>query len=156
MNIKNQLDSILCKKYDTPRILHGLCTVKTDRIHAAVVSTCQHTLLMIVLTCICLWSRLFRMTLGVAPYHTWRHTGVIVRYWYVRVTYAHVAGWVGGIRKIKAIRWGAYYYSLDIDAIKKRKNAECNKQYRLKLKSLMQRQASTSTRIVVMRIGYIF
>jgi hypothetical protein len=44
----------------------------------------------------------------------------------------------------------------DIDAVKKRKNAECNKQYRLKSKLLLQRQASTSTRIVVMRIGYIF
>jgi hypothetical protein len=43
-----------------------------------------------------------------------------------------------------------------IDAVKKRKNAERNKRYRLKRKLLMQRQASTSTRIVVMRIGYIF
>jgi ribosomal protein S8E len=33
----------------------------------------------------------------------------------------------------------------DIDAVKKRKNAERNKQYRLKRKLLMQRQASTST-----------
>jgi hypothetical protein len=40
--------------------------------------------------------------------------------------------------------------------VKKRKNAERNKQYRLKRKLLMKRQASTSTRIVVMRIGYIF
>jgi hypothetical protein len=44
----------------------------------------------------------------------------------------------------------------DIDAVRKQKKAEYNKQYRLKLKLLMQRQASTSTRIVVMRIGYIF
>jgi hypothetical protein len=35
----------------------------------------------------------------------------------------------------------------DIDAVKKRKNAECIKQYRLKRKLLMQRQASTSTEI---------
>jgi hypothetical protein len=32
----------------------------------------------------------------------------------------------------------------DIDAVKKKKNAERNKQYRLKHKLLMQRQASTS------------
>jgi ribosomal protein S8E len=32
----------------------------------------------------------------------------------------------------------------DINAVKKRKNAERNKQYRLKRKLLMQRQASTS------------
>jgi hypothetical protein len=44
----------------------------------------------------------------------------------------------------------------DVDAVKRRKNAESNKQYRLKRNLLMQRQASTSTRIVVMRIGYIF
>jgi hypothetical protein len=46
----------------------------------------------------------------------------------------------------------------DIDAVKKRKNAERIKQYRLKRKLLMQQQASTSseTRIVVMRIVYIF
>jgi hypothetical protein len=45
---------------------------------------------------------------------------------------------------------------IDIDAVKKRKNAEHNKQYRLKRKLLMQRQPSTPTCIVVMRIGYIF
>jgi hypothetical protein len=33
----------------------------------------------------------------------------------------------------------------DIDAVRKRKNAERIKQYRLKRKLLMQRQASTST-----------
>jgi hypothetical protein len=33
----------------------------------------------------------------------------------------------------------------DIDAVKKRKNAERIKQYRLKRQLLMQRQASTST-----------
>jgi hypothetical protein len=44
----------------------------------------------------------------------------------------------------------------DIDAVKKRKNAERNKQYGLKRKLLLQRQAFTSTRIVVMRIGYVF
>jgi hypothetical protein len=36
-----------------------------------------------VLTCICLRSHLFRMTLGTVPHHPWRHTGAIVRYWYV-------------------------------------------------------------------------
>jgi hypothetical protein len=36
-----------------------------------------------ILTCICLSSRLFRMTLGTAPHHTWRHTGAIVLYWNV-------------------------------------------------------------------------
>jgi hypothetical protein len=37
------------------------------------------------LTCICLSGRLFRMTLEIlrAAPHTWRHTGVIVRCWYV-------------------------------------------------------------------------
>jgi hypothetical protein len=44
----------------------------------------------------------------------------------------------------------------DIDAVKKLKNAKRNKQYRLKRKLLMQRQTSTSARIVVMRIGCIF
>jgi hypothetical protein len=34
-------------------------------------------------TCICLRSGLFRVTLGTVPHHTWRHTGAIVRYWYV-------------------------------------------------------------------------
>jgi hypothetical protein len=60
--------------------------------------------------------------------------------------------------KTKANRCGACNYSIvlnahrvtsmtdtDIDAIKKRKNAERIKQYRLKRKLLMQRQASTST-----------
>jgi hypothetical protein len=36
----------------------------------------------------------------------------------------------------------------DIDAVKKRKNAECNKQYRSKRKLLTQRQASTSTETI--------
>jgi hypothetical protein len=108
----------------------------------------------------------------------WRHTGAIVRYWYVyRVprdafrsfserypSYAiskHICGsglWKKKKKKTKAIRCGACYYSIvlsahrvtsmvntDIDAVKKRKNAERIKQYRLKRKLLMQRQASTST-----------
>jgi hypothetical protein len=65
-----------------------------------------------------------------------------------------------GEQRTKAIRCGACYYSIvlnahrvtsmadtDIDAVKKRNNAECKKQYRLKRTLLMclQRQASTST-----------
>jgi hypothetical protein len=63
-----------------------------------------------------------------------------------------------GTKKTKAIRCGACYYSIvlnahrvtsmadtDIDAVIERKNAERIKQYRLKRKLLMQRQASTST-----------
>jgi hypothetical protein len=61
-------------------------------------------------------------------------------------------------KKTKAIRCGACYYSIvlsahrvtsmadtAIDAVKKRKNAERIKQYGLKRKLLMQRQAFTST-----------
>jgi hypothetical protein len=63
-----------------------------------------------------------------------------------------------GEQRTKAIRCGACYYSIvlnahritsmadtDIDAVKKRNNSEGKKQYRLKRKLLMQRQASTST-----------
>jgi hypothetical protein len=63
-----------------------------------------------------------------------------------------------GTKETKAIRCGAFYYSIvlnvhrvtstadtDIVAFKKRKNAESIKQYRLKRKLLMQRQASTSS-----------
>jgi hypothetical protein len=53
-----------------------------------------------ILTCICLRRRLFRVTLEISrTVISWRHSGNIDRYWYVRVTYAHVwarvAGWVG-------------------------------------------------------------
>jgi hypothetical protein len=51
------------------------------------------------LTCICLRRRLFCVTLEISRTVMWRHSGDIDRYWYVRVTYAHVwarvAGWVG-------------------------------------------------------------
>jgi hypothetical protein len=63
-----------------------------------------------------------------------------------------------GTKKTRVIRCGAFYYSIglkahritsmvdtDIDAVKKRKNAERIKQYRLKRKLLLQRQASTSS-----------
>jgi hypothetical protein len=72
-----------------------------------------------ILTCICLRRRLFHVTLEIL--HTvisWHHSGGINRYWYVRVTYARVvagSGMGGGIRKIKSIRWGAYYYSLVVN-----------------------------------------
>jgi hypothetical protein len=36
----------------------------------------------------------------------------------------------------------------DIDAVKKRKNAECIKQYRLKRKLLLQQQASKDTYMI--------
>jgi hypothetical protein len=36
-----------------------------------------------VLTYICLSRGLFHMTLRTVPHHSWRHTGAIVRYWYV-------------------------------------------------------------------------
>jgi hypothetical protein len=62
-------------------------------------------------------------------------------------------------KNTKAIRCGAFNYSIVlsahrvtsmadtvIDAVRKRKNAECIKQYGLKRKLLMQRQASTSTK----------
>jgi hypothetical protein len=97
-----------------------------------------HTVLMsrFIFTCICLSRRLFRTNLEIsrsAPYHTWRHTGVIVRYWYVyRVSrdafrsfskrypsYAlrkHICGSAGcgrvGKKWTKAIRRGACYYSI--------------------------------------------
>jgi hypothetical protein len=58
-------------------------------------------------------------------------------------------------QKTKAIRCGAFNYSIvlnahrvtgmadtDIDAVRKQKKAECNKQYRLKNKLLLQQQAS--------------
>jgi hypothetical protein len=59
-----------------------------------------------------------------------------------------------GEQRTKAIRCGACYYGIvlnehrvtsmantDIDAVKERNNAETKKQYRLKRKLLMQRQA---------------
>jgi hypothetical protein len=58
-------------------------------------------------------------------------------------------------QKTKAIRCGAYYYNIvlnahrvtsmadiNTDAIRKQKKAEYNKQYRLKRKLLLQQQAS--------------
>jgi hypothetical protein len=127
------------------------------------------------LTCICLRSRLFRMTLvtaqaphitAQAPHISWRHTGATGRYWYVYhvsldkvqsfskryPSYAlrkHMCGSAGcgGIGKqwTKAIRCGACYYSIvvnahrvtsmsdtDIDAVRKQKKAEYDKQYGLK------------------------
>jgi hypothetical protein len=63
-----------------------------------------------------------------------------------------------GTKKTKEIPCGACYYNIvlnahrvtsmantDIDAVKKRKDVERIKQYRLKRKLLMQQQASTST-----------
>jgi hypothetical protein len=60
-----------------------------------------------------------------------------------------------GTKKTKAIRCGACYYSIvlnaprvtsmadtDIDAVRKQKKAECDKQYRLKRKLLLQQEAS--------------
>jgi hypothetical protein len=48
--------------------------------------------------------------------------------------------------------------SAETELAEKQKKAEYDKQYSVKRKFLMQQQASTSseTRIVVMRIGYIF
>jgi hypothetical protein len=64
-------------------------------------------------------------------------------------------GRVGEQKKIKAIRCGACYYSIvlnahrftsmadiNIDAVKKQKKTEYDKQYRLKRKLLLQQQAS--------------
>jgi hypothetical protein len=66
-----------------------------------------------------------------------------------------VVGGVGKQRKQNAIRCGACYYSIvlnahrvtsmadtDIDAVRKQKKAEYAKQYRLKRKLLLQQQAS--------------
>jgi copper chaperone CopZ len=60
-----------------------------------------------------------------------------------------------GTKKTKAIRCGACYYSIvvnahrvtgmadtDIDVVRKQKKAEYDKQYRLKHKLLLQQQAS--------------
>jgi hypothetical protein len=91
----------------------------------------QRTVLLqskIFLTYICLNSRLFCMTLGTVPHHTWRHTGAIVGYWYVyRVSrdafrsfskrypsYAlrkHICGRGRGTKKTRAVRCSACYYS---------------------------------------------
>jgi hypothetical protein len=48
--------------------------------------------------------------------------------------------------------------STETELAKKQKKAECDKQYTMERKFLMQQQAFTSseTRIVIMRIGYIF
>jgi hypothetical protein len=40
-------------------------------------------IIFVILTCIWLSRGLFCMTLGTVPHHTWRHTGAIVRYWYI-------------------------------------------------------------------------
>jgi hypothetical protein len=58
-------------------------------------------------------------------------------------------------QKTKAIKWGAFNYSIvlnahrvtstadtDIDAVRKQKKAEYDQQYRLKRKLLLQQQAS--------------
>jgi NADH dehydrogenase FAD-containing subunit len=63
----------------------------------------------------------------------------------------------------KAIKCGAFNYSIvvnahrvtsmadtDIDAVRKQKNVECDKQYRLKRKLLLQQQASKD----IYMIGY--
>jgi hypothetical protein len=66
-----------------------------------------------------------------------------------------VCGKGRGTKKTKAIRCGAFNYSIvvnahrvtsmadkDIDAVRKQKKAEYDKQYRLKRKLLLQQQAS--------------
>jgi hypothetical protein len=77
----------------------------------------------------------------------------------------HICGsglWRGrGTKKTKAIRCGACYYSIvlnahrvtsmadtDIDAVRKQKKAEYNKQYRLKRKLLLQQQASKDINMI--------
>jgi hypothetical protein len=50
---------------------------------------------------------------------SWCHSGDIDRYWYTRYVCTCVSassGMGGGIRKINAISWGAYYYSLVLNA----------------------------------------
>jgi hypothetical protein len=125
--------------------------------------------LVIVLTCICLRRGLFRMTLGTVPHHTWRHTGaghcslliriscinVILHTRYVSTYVGAGCGRCRGTKKTKAIRCGACYYSIvlnahrvtsmvdtDTDALRKQKKAEYDKQYRLKRKLLLQQQGS--------------
>jgi hypothetical protein len=73
------------------------------------------------------------------------------------------AGCGGGVgkQKTKAIKCGAFNYSIvlnahcvtsmadtDIDAIRKQKKAEFDKQYRLKRKLLLQQQASKDIHMI--------
>jgi hypothetical protein len=80
------------------------------------------------LTCICLWRRLFRVTLEISRTVINLAYRVIVTsqrgHWplligtrYVCTCVGAGSGMGGGIRKIKAIRWGAYYYSLVLTLI---------------------------------------
>jgi hypothetical protein len=67
----------------------------------------------VLLTCVCLRRRLFRVTLEISRTLPWYRdvtAGTLTAVW------ARVVGWGGGIRKIKAIRWGAHYYSLVLNA----------------------------------------
>jgi uncharacterized protein (DUF2384 family) len=82
-------------------------------------------ILCIILTCICLTARLFRMNLLTA------HTPYRVR---------DVTQWT----KNKSYQvWRITRMAdINIDAVRKQKKAEYNKQYRLKRKLLLQQQAS--------------
>jgi hypothetical protein len=79
------------------------------------------------LTCICLRRRLFRVTLDISQTVinlAYRdiltsqrgHWPLLTRTRYVCTCLGAGSGMGGGIRKIKAFRWGAYYYSLVLNA----------------------------------------
>jgi hypothetical protein len=83
------------------------------------------------LTCICLSRRLFRVTLEISRAEcnisrilAYRdivtlqrgHWPLLIRKRYVCTCVGADSGMVGGIGGIKAIRWGAYYYSLVLNA----------------------------------------
>jgi hypothetical protein len=79
------------------------------------------------LTCICLRRRLFRVTLEISrtvinlAYRDivtsqWGHWPLLIRTRYVCTCVGVGSGMGGGIRKNKAIRWGAYYYSFVLNA----------------------------------------
>jgi hypothetical protein len=107
------------------------------------------------------------MTLVTAPHYVTSHRGhcpLLIRISCINVIRhtRYVSTYVGagcgrgrGTKKTKAIRCGACYYSIvlnahrvtskadtDIDAVRKQKKSEYDKQYRLKRKLLLQQQAS--------------
>jgi hypothetical protein len=79
------------------------------------------------LTCICLRRRLFRVNLEISRIvinlayrdivtSQGGHWPLLIRTRYVCICVGAGSGMGEGIRKMKAIRWGAYYYSLVLNA----------------------------------------
>jgi hypothetical protein len=114
-----------CKSFAHAATLYVMKLYKKEQMPSASVK--NKVVCLLFLTCICLWRLLFHVTLEMSRTvinlaycdivtSQRGHWPLLIRTRYVCTCVGASSGMGGGVRKIKAIRWGAYYYSLVLNA----------------------------------------